>query len=166
MRCPDQKNLLIYSVATAFSIVGVCYLIRRPRGKSSLLQAALGGLLRAELRALALMSEGPINVVVTWGHRDEETWNKRCEMYLHSSCWAKFTKNQETSDLRPDSFSSVYKAMCMQNRGHNTTMRKQNAGVILTLGSHTGKFKLLSSGCFKSTGFGHSLQEDSNEFSK
>lgn len=28
---------------------------------------------------------------------------------------------------------------------------------ILTLGSHTGKFRLLSSGCFNSTGLGHSL---------
>lgn len=34
--------------------------------------------------------------------------------------------------------------------------------VVLTLGSHTGKFRLLSSGCFSNTGFGHSLQEEAN----
>lgn len=36
-------------------------------------------------------------------------------------------------------------------------LRKRWKKKILTRGSHTGRFKLLSSGCFKSTGFGHSL---------
>lgn len=38
---PIKKRFQLYSVSNALSIVGVCYLTRRPCGKSSFLQTAL-----------------------------------------------------------------------------------------------------------------------------
>lgn len=49
-------------------------------------------------------------------------------------------------EVYADAFT-CYCTMCIC-RGKNNT---------LTLGSHTGKLRLHSSGCFNSTGFGHSL---------
>lgn len=48
-------------------------------------------------------------------------------------------------DYADDFYLLLHSRIC---RGKNNT---------LTLGSHTGKLRLHSSGCFNSTGFGHSL---------
>lgn len=41
----------------------------------------------------------------------------------------------------------------------STEMSFNAFDTVLTLGSHTGRFRLLSSGCFNNTGFGHSLHK-------
>lgn len=56
-----------------------------------------------------------------------------------------------------------HRTVLKRNRASSVCVRcvciNRTTSTVLTLGSHTGKFRLLSSGCFSNTGFGHSLQE-------
>lgn len=69
-------------------------------------------------------------------------WEKRVSLGPRLQNWPKKKKNRRSRGNPCSGTASFVSA------------------VVLTLGSHTGKLRLLSSGCFNKTGFGHSLEDE------